>query len=128
MQLKLNTTQLKRNYFNQKPLLKQPLKKLDLINSPIFEAEDKDENIPQSEEEQLYSIVKAIKKKLSISPVRFSQLVHVSYESKDSDMSALVANAVVESYIEQQEQRKIEKTQQAQQWNNTRMSELKEKN
>ncbi|MGN2611216.1 polysaccharide biosynthesis tyrosine autokinase [Aliivibrio fischeri] len=110
-----------------KTVIEAAAKKLDLINSPIFEDEDKDENIPQSEEDHLYSIVKAIKKKLSISPVRFSQLVHVSYESKDSEMSALVANAVVESYIEQQEQRKIEKTQQAQQWNNTRMSELKEK-
>ncbi|MEZ9626996.1 GumC family protein [Aliivibrio fischeri] len=108
-----------------KTVIEAAARKLDLINNPIFD--DDDVNIPQSKKEQLYSIVKAIKKKLSVSPVRFSQLVHVSYESKDSEMSALVANAVVESYIEQQEQRKIEKTQQAQQWNNTRMAELKEK-
>lgn len=55
-----------------KTVIEAAAKKLDLINHPIFEAEDKDESIPQSEEEQLYSIVKSIKKKLSVSPVRLA--------------------------------------------------------
>lgn len=106
-----------------KTVIEAAVRKLDLQNNPAFDVEDSDE--PVSEEEHIYLIVKAIKKKLSISPVRLSQLVYVSYESSSAELSAQVANAIVESYIELQEQRKIEKTKLSQEWNNSRMIELK---
>ncbi|MGF1805278.1 exopolysaccharide transport family protein [Aliivibrio sifiae] len=108
-----------------KRVIEAAVRQLDLQNDPLFEIKSTDKVI--SEDEHVSQIVHAIEKKLSISPVRFSQLVKVSYESNSAEMSAMVTNAVINAYIHLEEQRKIEKTQQAQEWNTTRMAELKEK-
>lgn len=108
-----------------KAVIEAAARQLDLQNDPLFEIKDTDKAI--SEDEHIRQIVKAIGKKLSIAPVRFSQLIKVSYESTSPEMSAIVTNAVINAYIQLEEERKIEKTKQAQEWNNTRMAELKEK-
>ncbi|MEJ6060169.1 Wzz/FepE/Etk N-terminal domain-containing protein, partial [Aliivibrio salmonicida] len=108
-----------------KKVIETVVRQLNLQNNPLFKLKKTDKLI--SENEHIYQIVKAINKKLSISPVRFSQLIKISYESTSPEMSATITNAVVEAYIHLEEQRKIEKTKQAQEWNNARMTELKEK-
>ena len=108
-----------------KAVIEAAARQLDLQNDPLFKIKDTDKAI--SEDEHIRQIVKAIGKKLSIAPVRFSQLIKVSYESTSPEMSAIVTNAVINAYIQLEEERKIEKTKQAQEWNNTRMAELKEK-
>lgn len=108
-----------------KKVIEAAVRQLDLQNNPSFKIKDTDKVI--SEEEHIRSIVKAVGKKLSIAPIRFSQLIKVSYESTSPALSASVPNAVVEAYIHLEEERKIEKTKQAQVWNNARMEELKEK-
>ncbi|MDD9197103.1 exopolysaccharide transport family protein [Aliivibrio sp. S3MY1] len=108
-----------------KGVIEAAVRQLDLQHNSLFEI--KDTNNAMSEDEHIHQIVKAISKNLSIAPVRFSQLIKVSYESTSPEMSATVTNAVIEAYIQLEEERKIEKTKQAQEWNNTRMAELKEK-
>jgi uncharacterized protein involved in exopolysaccharide biosynthesis/Mrp family chromosome partitioning ATPase len=106
-----------------KQVIASVVRRLDLQNDPLFSIKEKNKSI--SEEEHIQQIATIISKKLSVSPVRFSQLVNISYESTSPKMSAEVANAVVETYIQLEEERKVEKTKQAQGWNATRMKELK---
>lgn len=108
-----------------KAVIEAAVRQLDLQHDSLFEIKDTEKVI--SEDEHIRQIVKAIGKKLSIAPIRFSQLIKVSYESTSPAMSAAVTNAIVDAYIQREEDRKIEKTKQAQVWNNSRMAELKEK-
>ena len=62
---------------------------------------------------------------LSVAPVRKTKLVSISFESKDPDFAALVANTVGEQYIESYLDAKLELTTQAQSWLNERLSDLK---
>ena len=108
-----------------KKVIEAAVRQLDLQNDPLFEIKETDKVL--TEKKHISQIATAIKKKLSITPVRFSQLIKVSYESTSPEMSAMITNAVIEAYIHLEEQRKIEKTKQAQGWNTTRMAELKER-
>lgn len=84
---------------------------------------------PLSPEEQaafeLHQLVDAFSKRLSISPVRKTQLVKITYESSDAKMAALVANTVGEVYIEQHMNAKMGLTQKAAGWLTTRLSDLR---
>lgn len=108
-----------------KRVIEAAVRQLDLQHDPLFEIKETDKVL--TEKKHISQIATAIKKKLSIAPVRFSQLIKVSYESTSPEMSAMITNAVIEAYIHLEEQRKIEKTKQAQEWNTTRMAELKDK-
>jgi polysaccharide biosynthesis transport protein len=66
-------------------------------------------------------------KKLTIEPVRLSQLVKVSFESSDPELSAVVANAVADVYIENDLEARYKMTKQASNWLQERLSSLKKK-
>jgi len=70
-------------------------------------------------------LVDAFSERLSISPVRKTQLVKITYESSDSRMAALVANTVGEVYIDQHMNAKMGLTQKAAGWLTTRLSDLR---
>lgn len=96
------------------------------IDSPITIASDfglsnSDGNL--SIERQL--VVNNFMKKLSITPVRKTKLVHISFESKDPVFAARVANTVGEQYIESYLDAKLELTTKASQWLNERLADLK---
>ena len=63
--------------------------------------------------------------KLSITPVRKTKLVNVSFESNDPVFAALVANTVGEQYIESYLDAKLELTTRASRWLNERLGDLK---
>jgi succinoglycan biosynthesis transport protein ExoP len=63
--------------------------------------------------------------RLSISPVRKTKLVQISFQSTDPEFAALVANTVGEQYIESYLDAKLELTTTASTWLNTRLTELK---
>ncbi|GAA61199.1 protein-tyrosine kinase [Pseudoalteromonas sp. BSi20652] len=75
--------------------------------------------------QQMLSLVAVFNAKLSIEPVRSTQLVKISFESSDPKLAALVANTVGEVYIESQMRAKMGITQQASNWLNTRLSQLR---
>ena len=110
---------------------------VDFIAKPSFIADlkasipflPKKKVIALSEEDlaamELQLLVEAFSKRLTISPVRKTQLVNISYESSDAKMAALVANTVGEVYIEQNLSGKMGMTQKAADWLTTRLSGLR---
>lgn len=64
---------------------------------------------------------------LQISPIKNTQVVNISFESGSADLSASVANAVAEVYIESYLQAKFNMTSKATTWLNDSLQGLKEK-
>lgn len=73
------------------------------------------------------AVVRSFGRALSVEPVRLSQLIKLSFEAKDRDLAAAVANAVASAYIEQEMETRTTVTKDAGQWINQRMVELKAK-
>ena len=63
--------------------------------------------------------------KLSVTPVRKTKLVNITFESTDPVFAALVANTVGEQYIESYLDAKLELTTRASRWLNERLGDLK---
>jgi capsular exopolysaccharide synthesis family protein len=74
---------------------------------------------------EMIGLVEAFSSRLTISPVRKTQLVNISYESSDPKLAALVANTVGEVYIENHLTAKMGVTKQAAGWLNSRLSDLR---
>lgn len=64
---------------------------------------------------------------LNVQLIRSSRLVEVKYESNDPKLAADVANAVAETYIENNFRKKYESTMQASEWMAGQLRELKQK-
>ena len=60
-----------------------------------------------------------------VEPVRKTKLIKVSYESADPELAALVANEIVQQYIESYLSSKSEVTSKVSQWLSRRLTELK---
>jgi succinoglycan biosynthesis transport protein ExoP len=73
------------------------------------------------------TVLREYAKRLSVEPVRSSQLVRVRFESSDANLAASVANAVGTSYIEQDRENRVAVTAGAGNWIRERMAELKKK-
>ncbi len=73
---------------------------------------------------KLQALIAAFSNRLTITPIRKTQLVNVSYESADSKLAAQVANAVGEIYITQNLSAQMGLTQKATGWLTTQMSDL----
>jgi capsular exopolysaccharide synthesis family protein len=64
---------------------------------------------------------------LSVTPVRLSQLVKISYESPDPELAARIANALARQYIESERAERYSMTQQVSQQLQERLSDLRQK-
>ena len=84
---------------------------------------------PLSEEEahqrKLQKVTDTFIERLSISPVRNTQLVKITFESESPKLAADVANKVAEVYINSHLEAKLELTQQATSWLNSRLGDLR---
>lgn len=81
--------------------------------------------IEEQEAMALQSLVKVFLGRLSVNPVRKTQLVNISFESSDAKLAALVANTVGEVYIDQNLAAKMSMTETAAGWLTTRLSGLR---
>lgn len=70
-------------------------------------------------------LVSAFVERLSIEPVRKTQLVNIVYEANDAQLAADVANAIGEAYINSQLSAKMGITQKANDWLGGRLGELR---
>lgn len=70
-------------------------------------------------------VLERFQRQLSIEPIRLSQLVKVSFESTDRELAAAVANGVASAFIQADLDARFAVTQQANQWLNTRVADLK---
>lgn len=105
-----------------KTWLQEAFPLLDALKAPT---------VPLSSEEEEYrarqEVLAAFKENLSISPIRRTQLVHISYTSKDPKLAALIANEVGKVFIEENIEARLQVAQEANRWLNVRLEELREK-
>jgi len=85
------------------------------------------ENETPSEEAVFQAVVDSFIGRLSIAPIRKTQLVKISFDAYDPKFSAKIANAVGEAYIEGNLDAKLELTLKATSWLNDRLGGLKKK-
>jgi capsular exopolysaccharide synthesis family protein len=89
------------------------------------------ESAPLSEEEiekrVFVRVVDSFRKKLTITPVRKTQLVDISFESSDPAVAALVANTMADIFIESHLEAKLVANKKAVFWLSERLAGLKEK-
>jgi capsular exopolysaccharide synthesis family protein len=132
-------------------LAKRVIKKLDLMNHPVFNV--KESKLPEqlsflkdinpkrliaeyfpdlfqskqpkviSKETQLEYFTDVYLKSLSITSIRKTQLVKISFESSDAELAAQVANEIANSYIEGNLAAKLELTVTATSWLNDQLKE-----
>lgn len=82
------------------------------------------------EEKQQYILTIATDiflKKLAVKSVTDSQVIKISFESEDSNLSAKITNALSDIYINSQLQAKLDATKQASSWLSHQLSELRNK-
>ena len=78
--------------------------------------------------EQIEGIVlDRFQKRLTVEPVRLSQLVKITFESSDRKLAASVANELAAAYIQADLDARFAVTQQANEWLNSRLAYLKSK-
>ncbi|WP_415883612.1 GumC family protein [Neptuniibacter sp. QD34_54] len=121
-------------------LAESVMRKLDLANHPEFNEEPAfslnwRELLPfelpgaasePSEEDIFQAKLNIFLEKVTISPVRKTQLVKVTYESYSPVMAAEVANAIGQAYIESNLEAKLEVTMQASTWLSDRLGYLRD--
>jgi polysaccharide biosynthesis transport protein len=73
------------------------------------------------------AVLGAFTSRLSVEPVRLSQLAKVSFESQDPALAAKVANALADVYIDKDMESRFNLTRQASGWLQDQLSELRQK-
>ncbi|MCP3699876.1 MAG: polysaccharide biosynthesis tyrosine autokinase, partial [Aliivibrio sp.] len=130
---KLNLDQVPE--FNPNILVKEPSAidelKNQLLSHPLIEPyfiKDDTEMPSLLEQQEAINrvVLKTFKSRLTISPIRKTQLVNISFESQDPKLAATIANAVGLAFIENNLESKLIATEQATGWIDQRLSELKQ--
>ena len=70
------------------------------------------------------AIVRRFLDSLTVSPIGLSTAMKVSFQSKDADKAARIANTIANAYVEDQLEAKFDATQKATQWLSGRISDL----
>lgn len=119
------------------------VKKLNLTTHPEFDPEQQEAGFSirsmlpflaketpvltpeEAEALKLQQVTDAFAGRLTISPVRNTQLVKITFESESPQLAAKVANTVADVYINSHLEAKLEMTQQATTWLNSRLDDLR---
>lgn len=117
------------NLMQSRVVLEKAIKDLKLNEDPRYNGgvtvDDSIRELPMTEADLMKATVKYIRKHLSFSEVRLTQLVHVSFEAEDAQEAARIADGVAQAFIDYTIDKKVEKTLAAQQWNEQQMEELR---
>ncbi|MCK7598394.1 polysaccharide biosynthesis tyrosine autokinase [Microbulbifer sp. CAU 1566] len=127
-------------------IAEEVVNRLNLVNHPEFDPDQQSPSLKarikgwlpflasremESEEEarqrKLESVTDAVSSRLSIAPVRNTQLVKITFESESPELAAKVANMVAEVFIDSHLQAKLDMTKQATSWLNDRLEDLRVK-
>ncbi|GAB6069245.1 exopolysaccharide regulatory tyrosine autokinase VpsO [Thiomicrorhabdus hydrogeniphila] len=92
---------------------------------PGLVPESFDNPTPPTKAEILDNVVKAFRDRISISPIKKSQLVVINVDMADAKMAAKAANMIGETFINSQLDASMEATVNASKWMNSRLSDLK---
>jgi capsular exopolysaccharide synthesis family protein len=82
---------------------------------------------PASEDQKWQGLVANFRGSLTITPVRNTQLVNISFQSADAALAPRVVNALGNAYIESHLEARLELTQKASGWLTERLSGMREK-
>lgn len=111
-----------------------PIKSSISAFTSLFKSEDPDANAshfsqtaqPYREEIPIY-LSSALISRLQVTPVKNSQLVKISFEANDPQVSTNVANAVAKAYIEYDLESRIDANRRAQEFLEKQISDTKQK-
>lgn len=79
----------------------------------------------EQEEKRIQAVANAVSGGISVSPVEFSLVANISFESPDPRLAARVANAVAQEFIEADLEARLTGTVRATDWLSERLEELK---
>lgn len=79
----------------------------------------------EKEERRIQSVANAVSSAISVSPVEFSLVANISFESSDRRLAAQVANAVAQEFIEADLEARLTGTVRATDWLSNQLEELK---
>ncbi|WP_028024958.1 GumC family protein [Enterovibrio calviensis] len=112
---KYNSRETIRNWLQSYPVISS------ILSLKEIESDDsKNENMSET-----HRILNKFKSKLTISPIRKTQLVNISFESEDPQLAADIANAVGYAFIENNLESQLLATDKANNWLNERLEDLK---
>ena len=95
--------------------------------SLILDSEPKVKNIEHEKQFVIDALIGTVLGGLNVKGQKKSQIINISYESPDAKLSALIANAIGQAYIEKGLDAKLELNQNAAKWLNNRLSGLRQK-
>ena len=93
----------------------------------ISDAQPKANNLAVENQFVRNAVIESVLENLNVKGQKKSQIINISYESPDAKLSALIANAVAQAYIEKGLESKLALNQNAAQWLNNRLSGLRQK-
>ncbi|MFV0448142.1 MAG: GumC family protein [Vibrio sp.] len=118
------------NLMQSRVVLEKAIRDLKLNENPRYNGgvtvNDSIRELPMTEADLMKATVQNIRKNLSISEVRLTQLVNVSYEADDAEEAARIADGIAQAFIDYSVDKKIEKVKAAQQWNEQQMEDLRQ--
>lgn len=91
---------------------------------PIGNDLSEEQNVFDARSEKV-ELINTFQKNLTISPIRNTQLVDISFDAKDPKLAALVANTVTDIYINQEVLGQFNSTKKAADWLEGRLDELR---
>lgn len=98
--------------------------------STLLPAYEKEPPVQLTEEEKeallIQSITSDVSGSLSISPIEYSYVVYLNYESTDPKLAALIVNTLAEEFIESNLDNRLDGTLQATGWLEQRLAVIKE--
>ncbi|MDN3683522.1 hypothetical protein QW180_02625 [Vibrio sinaloensis] len=115
------------NLMQARVVLEKAIEQLELDENAEYNGDEllENGNWELSPRERLDNTVKYLRKHLTFTAVRSTQLVYVSFESPDPKEAARVANAVAQAFIDHSVAQKVKKTELAQDWNEAQMDEIR---
>jgi capsular exopolysaccharide synthesis family protein len=116
-----------------RPIAEMVIRKLDLVNNSAFNPPPKagwfsgepDPVAAETETAVFEHLLLKFSDSLMIEPLPNSQIVKISFDSTDAELSAKIANAVADAYIENDLEARSMMTQRAKVWLTQRMADLR---
>lgn len=116
------------NLMQSRVVLERAVKMLKMDEDARYNGDKPlDESHPEwtlSESERMEKALKELREDITFTVVRQTQLVYVSFESKDPQEAARIANGVSKAFIDYTVDQKVEKTENALRWNQEQMKDL----
>lgn len=114
---------------DEKPSLvaqsKATIKSLIADYFPIVDQRTKEEDVFDARSAKV-KLISDFQSRLTISPIRKTQLVNVSFDATDPQLAALIANTVSDIYIMQEMSGQVDSTKKASVWLKSRLDELRD--